>query len=81
MSVRNAVVEEIEKAAREHDRHVDVLSDDSLLEEMGSDSLCWATIVVRLEDRLGIDPFSASEVFYFPPTLGEFIQIYEKLAR
>jgi acyl carrier protein len=81
MSVGGAVVEEIEKAAREHGQLSGVLSENSLLEEMGLDSLCWATIVVRLEDRLGIDPFTASEEFYFPTTLGEFIQIYEKLAR
>jgi hypothetical protein len=34
-------------------------------------------LVARLEDRLGIDPFSASEEAVFPVTLGDFVKVYE----
>ena len=38
-------------------------------------------LVARLEDTLGIDPFTAAEDAYFPVTLGEFVKVYENGAR
>jgi hypothetical protein len=46
----------------------------------GLDSLCFAVLVTRLEDRLGIDPFSASDSVNFPVTLGDFVRVYENAA-
>ncbi len=43
----------------------------------GLDSLCFAILVTRLEDELGIDPFTASDEVYFPVTLGDFVRLYE----
>ena len=40
----------------------------------------FAIIVARLEDVLGIDPFSTAEDIGFPVTVGEFIQFYENAA-
>ena len=37
----------------------------------------FAVLVARLEDRLGIDPFSAAEEAVFPVTLGDFVKVYE----
>jgi len=34
----------------------------------------------RLEDQLGIDPFTASDDVYFPVTLGDFIAFYQDAA-
>ena len=31
----------------------------------------------RLEDRLGVDPFTASEDAMFPVTFGDFVKVYE----
>jgi hypothetical protein len=45
--------------------------------ELGLDSLCFAIIVTRLENDLGVDPFSANEGAPFPVTLGEFVRFYE----
>jgi len=46
--------------------------------ETGLDSLCFAIIVARLEDLLGVDPFSSEDEMDFPVTVGEFIRLYER---
>ena len=48
-----------------------------MLADCGLDSLGFAVLVARLEDRLGIDPFSATEEAVFPVTLGDFVKVYE----
>ena len=45
----------------------------------GFDSLCFAILVARLEDEVGIDPFTMSDDVYFPVTLGDFIRAYENV--
>ncbi len=54
------------------------LSDDLVLLESGLDSLCFAIIVATLEDELGYDPFTEAEDVYFPVTVADFIQFYER---
>jgi hypothetical protein len=49
-----------------------------VLTECGLDSLGFAVLVARLEDRLGIDPFTAAEDAVFPVTLGDFVKVYER---
>jgi hypothetical protein len=46
----------------------------------GLDSLCFAVLVARLEDRLGVNPFSSSDNISFPVTLGDFVRVYENAA-
>jgi len=48
--------------------------------DSGLDSLCFAVIVARLEDELGIDPFTMSEEIEFPVTFSDFVKIYENAA-
>ena len=48
-----------------------------MLLDSGLDSLCFAIVVAKLEDELGVDPFTASEDVLFPVTLGEFVKFYE----
>jgi hypothetical protein len=57
------------------------LVDDMVLLDSGLDSLCFAILVARLEDVLGVDPFSVSEDVSFPVTLREFVTAYENAAR
>jgi acyl carrier protein len=57
------------------------LRDDLVLLDSGLDSLGFAVLVARLEDRLGVDPFTASEDAQFPVTLGDFVKVYENGAR
>lgn len=80
MSVRLTVISEIENVAQEQGKTLTALSDDLPLENTGLDSLCWAIIVARLENNLGIDPFTASDDVFFPVTLGEFVHVYEHAA-
>jgi hypothetical protein len=77
MSVRDAVISAIEGVAREQNRELGPLTDDVELINTGLDSLCLAIVVVRLEDQLGVDPFSADEDGEFPVTLGDFVRRYE----
>ena len=80
MSVAAMVVEQFRQVAREQDKPLVALSPDTVLLESGLDSLCFAIIVARLEDQLGVDPFTASEDVYFPVTLGDFIKFYADAA-
>jgi acyl carrier protein len=67
--------------AREQGRRLAPLTDGLELLHAGLDSLCFAIIVTRLEDTLGIDPFSTSEDARFPVTLGDFVSFYENAAK
>jgi acyl carrier protein len=57
------------------------LSNETVLTNSGLDSLCFAVLVARLEDKLGVDPFSTAEDSSFPVTLGEFVRVYEDATR
>jgi hypothetical protein len=80
MNIAAMVVDQFRQVAREQDKPLVALSPDTVLLESGLDSLCFAIIVARLEDQLGVDPFTASEDVYFPVTLGDFIKFYEDAA-
>jgi hypothetical protein len=77
MSARNIVISQIEQVAREQKKLLLPLADDLMLLESGLDSLCLAIIVARLDDILGLDPFSAAQDAVLPVTVGEFIKSYE----
>ncbi len=81
MSIRSAVIEQFSLVAREQDKRLTPLTDGTALLESGLDSLCLAIVVARLEDTLGIDPFSTAEDAGFPATVGEFIRFYENAAK
>lgn len=55
------------------------LTDNPSLHETGFDSLGFAILVARLEDDLGIDPFTISEYAAFPLTEGDFVRAYENV--
>ena len=76
MNVRSTGVDEFMKVAQEHVKQLPPLTDSLPLLETGLDSLCFAIIVTRLEDSLGIDPFVADDSL-FPITFGEFVRLYE----
>jgi acyl carrier protein len=80
MTIQTKIFEEFEKVARDQNKPLPPLSPQMVLLESGLDSLCFAIIVARLEDELGVDPFSAAEDVYFPVTLGDFVKFYEDAA-
>jgi acyl carrier protein len=77
MSIKLTIIEQMEQIAREHGKILAPLKDDLVLADCGLDSLGFAVLVARLEDRLGVDPFSAAEEAVFPVTLADFVKVYE----
>ncbi|MFZ0525562.1 MAG: acyl carrier protein [Xanthobacteraceae bacterium] len=77
MSVKLTIMGQMEEIAREHGKILAPLRDDLVLLDSGLDSLGFAVLVARLEDKLGIDPFTASEDALFPVTFGDFVKVYE----
>jgi acyl carrier protein len=53
------------------------LRDETVLLETGFDSMAFAVLVARLDDELGIDPFSVATDAAYPRTFGEFVAFYE----
>jgi acyl carrier protein len=80
MSVRSAIIAQFTQVAEEQNKSLSPLVDTLPLLESGLDSLCFAVVVARLEDVLGIDPFSAADDAPFPVTLGDFVKSYEDLS-
>jgi len=81
MKVRSEVIAQFAQVAREQKKPLAPLTDDLALYDSGLDSLCFAIVVVRLEDALGVDPFNSDEEVRFPVTLGDFIGFYENAAK
>ena len=76
MKARQAITLLIEEIAFEQNRTVSPLTDDLILANSGLDSLCLAILVARLEDMIGIDPFTENENARFPATLKDLIELY-----
>ena len=77
MSVKLTIIQLMEQIAREHGKILAPLKEDLVLADCGLDSLGFAVLVARLEDTLGVDPFTAAEDAFFPVTLGDFVKVYE----
>lgn len=80
MSVRDTIEQQIKRIASDQKKRLAPLSDDLPLLDSGLDSLCFAILVARLEDDLGVDPFLDAGDGAFPETLGQFIAFYERAA-
>ena len=81
MNVRKEIVTKFKQVAQEQNKRLAPLTDGLDLLNPGLDSLCFAILVSRLEDSLGIDPFTASEDAPFPVTFGDFVNLYEHIAK
>lgn len=79
-NIRSQIMDQFTQVAREQQRSIPPLTDDLQLLESGLDSLCFAIVIARLEDTLGVDPFAAEDVL-FPVTFGEFVSCYESVAK
>jgi len=80
MSVRAAVLSQIQEIAGDSRKRLPPLTDDLVLLDSGLDSLAIAILVARLEETLGFDPFTESDEVAYPVTLGDFIRFYEHAA-
>lgn len=79
MSVRLKILSALKQIAAEQQVPLPPLEDSLSLHETGFDSLAFAILIARLEDELGIDPFTISEDASFPLTIGDFIEAYENV--
>jgi hypothetical protein len=79
MSIRLKIIAEMQRIAKDQQVTLPPLDDGLSLHETGFDSLGFAILVARLEDDLGIDPFTISEDASFPLTVGDFIRAYENV--
>ncbi|MGJ5180735.1 phosphopantetheine-binding protein [Bradyrhizobium oligotrophicum] len=79
MPVRLRIIAAIKQIAEEQRVKLPPLTDELTLHETGFDSLAFAILVARLEDDLGVDPFTLSEDVTFPNTIGDFIRAYENV--
>lgn len=80
MNIRSAITTELAALYEEDGFAVPEFTDDLVLLETDLDSLGFAVLVTRLDERLGFDPFSLSDEPEYPATLGEFIEIYERFS-
>jgi acyl carrier protein len=69
----------IQQIATEQQVTLPPLNDELSLHETGFDSLGFAILVARLEDDLGVDPFTISDDAMFPLTIGDFVKAYENV--
>ena len=79
MSVRSRIFAAMQQIAEEQKVTLPPLRDDLSLHDTGFNSLAFAILVARLEDDLGIDPFTIAEDAAFPSTVGEFVRVYENV--
>ena len=79
MSIRSSIFSAMQRIAQEQKVILPPLQDDMPLPDTGFDSLAFAILVARLEDDLGIDPFTIAEEVAFPSTIGEFVRAYENV--
>jgi len=79
MSIRSRIFSAMRQIAEEQKVTLPPLHDDLPLPDTGFDSLAFAILVARLEDDLGIDPFTIAEEVAFPSTVGEFVRAYENV--
>jgi hypothetical protein len=77
MTTRLTILSELEAVAAEQQKTLPPLTDDLALMDSGFDSLCFAILVARLEDTIGVDPFASVSGSRFPTTVGELIKFYE----
>jgi acyl carrier protein len=79
MSTRSKIITAMNLIAEEQKISLPPLTDDLLLNETGFDSLAFAILVARLEDDLGVDPFTVAENTTTILTIGDFVRLYENV--
>ena len=82
MDVREIILDEIKRVAREQKKTLASLNDDLPIFQSGLDSLCFAVLVTNLDTRLGVDPFNMlDDGSALPETIGDLIRFYEQYIR
>jgi aryl carrier-like protein len=78
VKTRDTILDVIREVAVESDKQLgEDFGDQTVLLDSGLDSLDFAIIVARLEERFGEDPFAAMDEPVYPQTLADFVGIYD----
>jgi len=77
VSIKATVISQLEQIRGASHGELPPLTDDLVMLDSGLDSLGLAVLVARMEDALGLDPFTTSDITSPPVTLGDFIRVYE----
>jgi acyl carrier protein len=77
MNIKEIILSQMRKIGNEQDAQLAPLTDDLNLMDSGLDSLGFAILVTRLEDKLGFDPFAEADEARYPVTLGDLVNFYE----
>ena len=80
MTLRDTIAQFMSEIAAQQEKTLPPLTDDLNLLDTGFDSLCFAILVARLEDEVGIDPFSSAQNLEFPRTFGDLVAFYAQAA-
>lgn len=78
MVTREIIIQELAAIFEEDGYSVPDLVDDLVLLDSDLDSLGFAVLVTRLDERLGYDPFALMDEPVYPASLGQFIELYER---
>jgi acyl carrier protein len=81
MMIRSTIIHQLQSVAKDQGKTLAPLSDELPLLHSGLDSLGIATLIARLEDELGLDPFGTGNEMATPVTLGDLIGLYENAPR
>jgi len=82
MNVRETVLRCLTETIAEQAQSIpdnDITDETELLKFM-LDSLGFASLVTRLENSLGCDPFTSMDFPVYPRTFGELVALYERFA-
>ncbi|MCL5255886.1 acyl carrier protein [Aliidiomarina haloalkalitolerans] len=84
MTIRSYQVEQLirdvmdEVAAETGREELGVIEGNTVLSDSGLDSLGFAILVARLEQKTGYDPFSRLPAEQFPHTFSELVAVYQR---
>jgi acyl carrier protein len=56
------------------------LDANTRLIDTGLDSLGFTTLMVKMEQEFGLDPFGAADEIVYPETFGELVGLYRQAA-
>lgn len=78
MDLENIIRNEMIATASEQGHIIlDTLNYSTPVFETGLDSLGFAILVIRLEEKLGFDPFLEIDEAIYPKTFGDFVSMYK----
>ena len=81
MTTYDIVAQTIRTILSERNDPVPELKPETPISASGLDSLDVASLVVRLEEQFGVDPFQADNLEQYPRTLGEMADLYASVMR